>query len=315
MQEEEVSPIGGLKWAVGDGVGGMGGIGGGPYSGRAGHPACRIALAAAREASEGDMTQGSGGLSERVTMFQIVKDTFLWEGVRALLEGSFGLTVVGESDTSTGIIPRIRELGPDVIVCGMRPPVWDAVKLVSELAEAGLQVPVLAMSRNPDPSVIREVARSRVAGFLVVEETSAEQLALAIRVVKKGLTIYGPGIREVMSAAISPSSVVRLTADLTEREQALLNLMVQGLNNKEIAGRLAISPRTAQAHTANVFKKMGASSRVEAVLLALQMKGILHEAVGQPPLEISPLDTPLRGPDTPLPPARGSRPRRPEERG
>jgi NarL family two-component system response regulator LiaR len=104
-------------------------------------------------------------------------------------------------------------------------------------------------------------------GYLL-KDVSADDLARAIRSAHIGRATLSPEAAQVMvQAASQPKSP---GSDLTEREREVLALMIEGLNNTQIAGKLSVSPSTIKSHVSNILSKLSVASRTEAVTLALR---------------------------------------------
>jgi NarL family two-component system response regulator LiaR len=104
-------------------------------------------------------------------------------------------------------------------------------------------------------------------GYLL-KDVSADDLARAIRAAHSGRATLSPEAAEVLVQAAHQPPPPGL--DLTERERDVLALMIEGLNNTQIAGRLHVSPSTIKSHVSNILSKLGVASRTEAVTLALR---------------------------------------------
>jgi NarL family two-component system response regulator LiaR len=107
----------------------------------------------------------------------------------------------------------------------------------------------------------------RAVGYLL-KDVSAAALAEAIRAAHLGRATLSPDAAQALVETTKQSSTPGL--GLTERELEVLALMVEGLNNTQIAGRLTVSPSTIKSHVSNILSKLGVTSRTEAVSLALR---------------------------------------------
>ncbi len=103
---------------------------------------------------------------------------------------------------------------------------------------------------------------------ILLKDVTADELAHAIRAAHTGRATLSPEAAQVLvETANQPPSP---GLDLTDREREVLALMIEGLNNTQIAGKLTVSPSTIKSHVSNILSKLGVSSRTEAVTLALR---------------------------------------------
>jgi two-component system, NarL family, response regulator LiaR len=116
--------------------------------------------------------------------------------------------------------------------------------------------------------LVQNVLRAGAVGYLM-KTVSARELAVAIRAAKEGKMTLSP---EAAQALVHASQQAQEPDLLTEREQEVLKLMVDGLNNAEIAQRLMVSLSTVKYHISNILSKLGVDNRVSAVTLARQKK-------------------------------------------
>lgn len=218
------------------------------------------------------MKNGEGHRPARIRIFHFHSATVAAEGIRSLLAAPLGFSVVGEAqDAQTGL-PMVKDLKPDVVLCGIRPGHFSPVQIMEELAAVDARVPVLVLTNIQDRTAVLDALRAHVAGYLLASETSGRQLVHAIHSVAAGMTVLGPTIERIASSALAEaSSLAPVPVDgLTQREQRILDLMVRGSGSREIALRLGVSVRTIQTHTRSLFAKLGVHSRLEAVTRVLR---------------------------------------------
>jgi NarL family two-component system response regulator LiaR len=129
------------------------------------------------------------------------------------------------------------------------------------------EVRIIALTSFKDGALIREALEAGAIGYLL-KDVSADDLAAAIRAAHSGRATLSPeATQSLVETANQPPAP---TYDLTERERAVLGLMVEGLNNTQIASRLVVSPSTVKSHVSSILAKLGVASRTEAVTLALR---------------------------------------------
>ena len=122
---------------------------------------------------------------------------------------------------------------------------------------------------------VRAAARAGIQGYLL-KDSPQEALIDAIREIANGGTVLAPSVasKVIQNLAVTSGARPRERWELTIREIEILEMLYQGLRNSEIAGRLALSQRTVEAHVGNIIAKLGAQSRTEAVRIAVEKKVI-----------------------------------------
>ena len=128
-------------------------------------------------------------------------------------------------------------------------------------------IQVIALTSFKEEILVQSALQAGAIGYLL-KDVSADELARAIRAAHAGRATLSPDVAQVIVHAAGQPPKPGL--DLTERERVVLALMVEGLNNTQIAGRLTVSPSTVKSHVSNILTKLGVSSRTEAVTLALR---------------------------------------------
>ncbi len=192
------------------------------------------------------------------TRVLLVGDDALARGGLRTLAAAAGLRVVAEIEAATvdaAAVPAdvaVVELGPDV----------DALTAVRALARSG---PVLAVLWSA--SQAREALAAGAAGVLR-RDGLGERLSAAVSAIVSGLLVVDPVLAE---AVLRPAPAAALVEPLTPRETEVLALVVEGLGNRAIAGRLGISEHTAKVHVNAILGKLGAQTRAEAVALAARL--------------------------------------------
>jgi len=129
-------------------------------------------------------------------------------------------------------------------------------------------VPTLLLVDHPDAPFARTALGAGAAGVLA-RSAHADELLSAIEAVRAGLLVIDPAAREAFEPAAVRGRAAEI-GDLTERERQVLAMLAAGISNRRIAQRLAIAENTVKAHVAAIFGKLGATTRTEAVTIALR---------------------------------------------
>lgn len=192
------------------------------------------------------------------------------EGFGVLLKAFSDLAWVGEAENGREAIRLCATLKPDVILMDMVMPEVDGVEATRQIRQHDADIQVIALtSFTDDKQLVQAALEAGAIGYLF-KNISAQDLVQAVRSAYEGKSILAP---EVMRMLIQ-AKTERTAQDfkLSERELAVLALLVEGLNNREIAERLSITLSTTKFHVSSIFAKLGAGSRSEAVALAYQHK-------------------------------------------
>jgi NarL family two-component system response regulator LiaR len=194
--------------------------------------------------------------------------TMVRHGLATFLKIFDDFELVGEADNGEAAVKLCGEIHPDVILMDIVLPKMDGVETTQVIRGKYPQVQVIALTSFKDEELINKALKAGAIGYLI-KNVSAEDLAQAIRSACKGRATLSPEVTQIMVE--SANQPPKPGFDLTQRECELLVLLVEGLNNTQIAGRLTISPSTVKTHVSNILSKLGVSSRTEAAALALRI--------------------------------------------
>jgi NarL family two-component system response regulator YdfI len=190
------------------------------------------------------------------------------EGLRAILEASDDLTLVGEAGNGNEAARLASELSPDVILMDLRMPGVDGIEAIQQIKPLHPKIEIVILTTYDDDELIVRGLRAGARGYLL-KDVSREVLFESIRAAHRGELLLPPAVAEKMLSHLGEPAPVQAEI-LSDRELQVLTLMAQGDANKQIAGRLDIAERTVKAHVTSIFTKLGAASRAEAVAIALR---------------------------------------------
>lgn len=201
------------------------------------------------------------------------------EGTRHILEQEDDLEVVGEARDGAEAVALTETLKPDVAIVDISMPVIGGIEATERIKASRPGTAVLILTSYDDDRYVFALLAAGAAGYLL-KDVPSEEVVRAVRSVHAGEPVLHPAIaRKVLArfAAEAQGANVGLEAErlLTDRELDILRLAACGLSNSDIANRLSVSMRTVQAHLTQVFNKLGASSRTEAVIAGLR-RGMLR---------------------------------------
>ena len=177
------------------------------------------------------------------------------------------LQLAGEAENGVAAIQLCGEILPDVVLMDMVMPEMDGATATRAICEKYPQVQVIALTSFKEGDLVKNALEAGAIGYLL-KDVSADELVRAIRAAYVGRATLSPEAAQALVETANLPPVPGL--DLTEREREVLALMVEGLNNTQIAGRLTVSPSTIKSHVSSVLSKLGVASRTEAVTLALR---------------------------------------------
>ena len=193
--------------------------------------------------------------------------TMVRRGLATFLKVFDDLVMVGEAASGQEAIQLCDELQPDVVLMDMVMPDMDGATATRLIRKQSSQVQVLALTSFKEEILVQSALQAGAIGYLL-KDVSADELAQAIRAAHAGRSTLSPEAAQALVHATSQPPAPGI--DLTERELEVLALMVEGLNNTQVAARLTISPSTVKSHVSSILAKLGVASRTEAVSLALR---------------------------------------------
>ena len=186
------------------------------------------------------------------------------DGLRFFLLSSDEWEMVGEAADGQQAVELCTQRQPDVVLMDLRMPGTDGVSATRAIRRCCPQVRVIALTSFGEPELVRGALDAGAIGYLL-KDVSAEELSDAIRAAYAGRPTLAPeAVQVLITHKSSPGH------DLTARERDVLGLMVEGLSNPAIAARLVISLSTVKFHVSSVLSKLEATSRSEAVALAME---------------------------------------------
>ncbi|HEY3501355.1 MAG TPA: response regulator transcription factor [Actinocatenispora sp.] len=209
-------------------------------------------------------------MSAAIRLLVADDDELTRTGLRSLLATEPDLTVVAEASDGGQVLPLVTEHRPDVVLMDVRMPELDGIE-ATRLLRAELADPprVLVITTFSHDDHVYDALRAGAAGFLLKRARLA-QIAHAVRLVAAGESLLFPDAVRELVAARPAAPVGARHPSLTARETEILRLMATGRSNRDIAADLVISLETVKTHVGNVFAKLGAANRTQAVIIAYE---------------------------------------------
>ncbi len=191
------------------------------------------------------------------------------EGIRRVLEGEPGVTVVGEGSNGDEALALVAREHPDVLVIDVAMPGKTGIQIAAELRKSECATRVLILSMYDQSEYVLESVKAGARGYLLKDSPPAE-LRRAVRAVHRGETFFPPAIAARLAAAQkAPASPL---STLTPRERDVLVGIARGDTNKEIAAKLGISHRTVETHRESLMDKLAIRTVAGLTKFVLEQK-------------------------------------------
>jgi DNA-binding NarL/FixJ family response regulator len=205
---------------------------------------------------------------ERILVLIVDDHALHRDGTRRILEQHPDMEVIGEAESGELALVLINQLRPSVVLMDIRLPGINGIEMTRRIHARHPDVRVLVISAYEEDEYVRGALEAGAAGYLS-KTAPGRELVEAVRAVAAGTTVLQSGL-------LAPFLVGRnnATDGLTERELSVLQLLANGLLNKQVASHLGISTRTVERHCDHIYAKLGVKSRTEAVVRGISAKFI-----------------------------------------
>lgn len=189
------------------------------------------------------------------------------DGLRMFLSVYDDIQVVAEADDGGQAVVLCEGVKPDVVLMDLLMPNMDGIEATRLIREKDNTIQVIALTSFAEQELVEKAFQAGAISYLL-KDVHSDKLAETIREAHRGRTTIDSAAAQ---ALVSSAGVVsRPQEELTEREQEILVLLVDGKTNKDIAEQLSLSAGTVRFHVSNILSKLGVSNRTEAVSQALQ---------------------------------------------
>lgn len=207
--------------------------------------------------------------ADRPIKVMIVDDhAVVRSGLSAFLLAFDDFEHVGDATGGAEAVNKCMSLRPDVVLMDLVMPEVDGAEATRRIKEACPEVQVIALTSYKEDDLVQGALKAGALSYLL-KNVSADELARAIRAAHAGRPTLAPEAAEVLIKAATESLEEE---GLTRRELEILQLMVTGSSNPDIAEKLFVSRSTIKFHVSNILMKLGAATRTEAVAIALQRR-------------------------------------------
>lgn len=207
-------------------------------------------------------------MSESISLLVVEDNRLLREGMVAMLEDQPGLEVVGTAPNSPMALALVRELKPQIVLLDSGLADLNSLALLQSVADGGPPARIIVLDLLPVQQEVVAFIRAGVSGFIAKDATLVE-LVSTIRAVAVGGSVLPSVYAETIFSHIAGQAVNRAPGmqldgtKMTRREREVLQLIGQGLSNKEIASRLHLATQTVKSHVHNILEKLALHTRLQ----------------------------------------------------
>lgn len=213
-------------------------------------------------------------MKERIKVIIADDHVLVREGLRKLLELDDSIFVMTEVGDGQGAINMVRKEQPDVILMDVNMPGTDGVVATRVIKREYPTVKVIALTIYEDEQVV-EMVKAGVSAY-VLKDVAGAELIDTIHKVMAGEVVIHPRVANRLIRELSKADTKNNAVKLTRREKDVLDFLVKGNSNKEIADNMFISEKTVKNHLTSIFRKLGVKDRTQAVVFALK-NGLVDE--------------------------------------
>jgi DNA-binding NarL/FixJ family response regulator len=210
----------------------------------------------------------------QVRVFLVDDHEIVRRGVREVLEAEPDLTVVGEAATVAEALVRLPTVRTDVAVLDLRLPDGTGVELCRELRSLLPTLGCLVLTSYADDEALVAAILAGASGY-VLKQVRGGDLVTAVRTVAAGGSLLDPRAAAVVMERMRAPAAADPLAGLSDQERRILELIGEGLTNREIGQRLFLSEKTVKNYVSNVLGKLGLHRRTQIAVLATQVR--LHD--------------------------------------
>ncbi len=198
-------------------------------------------------------------------------------GIRQFLEQDPQIQVIAEASDGKEACELIEKQPPDVVVLDIEMPKMTGIEVTRWIRAHHLTTGVLILTAYDDDPYVQAVLQAGANGY-VMKNAEPQEIVQGVLDVYHGKSVLDAALAQKLFSRLAKSKENAIVEPLTERELEVLTLTGKGLTNKVIAVQLGISDRTVQNHLANIFSKLQAENRTEAVMRAVSL-GLIHSDI------------------------------------
>jgi len=208
----------------------------------------------------------------KIRVFLLDDHEVVRRGLRELLEAEDDLEVVGEAGSAEDAMARIPPTRPDVAVLDVRLPDGNGVEVCREIRSTHPEIQCLILTSFADDEALFQSIMAGAAGY-VLKQIKGTDLVDAVRRVADGQSLLDPAFTSrVLERLRTPPETDERLARLTEQERKILDLIADGLTNRQIAERVHLAEKTVKNYVSNLLTKLGMERRTQAAVYAAGLR-------------------------------------------
>jgi two-component system, NarL family, response regulator DevR len=225
-------------------------------------------------------SDGDDATARPISVFLLDDHEIVRRGVRDLLETDPGIRVIGEASTASSALARIPALRPDVAILDVRLPDGDGVTVCREIRSRMPEVACLMLTSFSDDEALFDAIMAGAAGYML-KQIRGTDLISAVRTVASGQSMLDPkAASQLMSRLRGQTTRHDPLAGLSPQERRLLELIGEGLTNRQIGERMFLAEKTVKNYVSGLFAKLGMERRAQAAAYAVRVFGDHQEGEG-----------------------------------
>jgi DNA-binding NarL/FixJ family response regulator len=202
-------------------------------------------------------------MAKKITVLLVDDHSLVRRGFRRMLDDEADMEVVGEAGDGEQAVKLARELNPQVVVMDCALPGINGLQATRQIIEHSPDISVLMLSMHTESTWVRQAIDAGAKGYVLKNALDLE-LSTAIRKIAAGETVFDPQVEQ------QPVLKGERSGSLTQRELEVLQMIVEGKSNKEIAAVLDLSANTVAVHRANIMNSLGIHKTAELVVYAIR---------------------------------------------
>lgn len=221
-------------------------------------------------------------VQERVSVLIVDDESLMRSGLKLMIHGSQGITVVGEAADGSEVVDAVDRLDPDVVLMDIRMPLVNGIDATAALRKAGSRAQVVILTAFDTDALLRDALLEGAVSFLL-KDAEPDLVVQTIHDAARGRPRFSPGsLARLVQMATKDGNVplspplargkagVEMTTLVTSREWDVARFVAQGMTNSEIAESLYLSPTTVKTHLSSLFAKLQVTNRVQLAIHVLE---------------------------------------------
>ena len=207
----------------------------------------------------------------KISVFLLDDHEVVREGIRHLIDAAGDLEVVGEASSAREALEKIPSLAPQVAVLDVRLPDGNGVEVCRDIRSLDRKIACLMLTSFSDDEALFDAIMAGASGY-VLKEIRGSDLVASIRKVAGGHSLLDPVTTARVLERVKAGRTAGAGEHLTPQESKILDLLAEGLTNRQIADSMYLSEKTVKNYVSNLLAKLGMSRRTEAAVYAVRKR-------------------------------------------